>query len=158
MCSLRRSQPVRLSVDAWPDRTFEGRLGYIAPAVDDATRQLPVVAVVEDPAGRLKPGAFASAEVTVEVRQGAPGVPEESLVATRDGYVVFIVEDGVARRRPVTVGLRKPGRAEVREGVEIDETIVRGGHMGLTDGQAVRVTTPATATTTAPNPRSPAGP
>jgi membrane fusion protein (multidrug efflux system) len=154
---VRTGQTVRLSVDAWPERTLTGRVTYVAPAVRAGTRQLPVVATVDHPEGLLKPGAFASAELTIETRRDVPTVPEEALIATRQGYEVFVVEGETARRREVTVGLRKPGWAEITEGLQVGQRVVRTGHMRLRDGRSVRVVEESTTRSTAPASR-PAGP
>jgi membrane fusion protein (multidrug efflux system) len=126
------------SVDAFPDRSFTGKVGYLSPSVDPATRDLTVKATIDNEEGLLVPGMFAEARVTVEQRQG-PAVPEEALVATRKGYAVFVVDDGRARRRNVRLGLRKVGWAEVVEGVELGDTIVRQGHQKLSDGVRLKI-------------------
>ena len=90
----------------------------------------------------LRPGAFASAEVTVEVRRQRPTVPESALVAARDGYFVFTVDhDGVARRRQVVLGMRRAGHVEIVQGVSAGEAVVSSGQMRLSDGDVVQVVT-----------------
>ncbi len=143
----RTGQSVRLTADTIAGGTFLGTVAYVAPSVDASTRQLPVVAVLDDPDGLLRPGVFVSVELISHVRRDVPSVPEEALIATREGYQVFVVKNGRARRREVEVGLRRPGLVEVRRGLDVGERVVRTGHMRLKDGQAVRVTRgPATAT------------
>jgi membrane fusion protein (multidrug efflux system) len=138
---VKTGQSVRLTVDAFEDRTFEAAVVYVGPAVQAGTRELPIVAVLDSDKGLLKPGAFVSAEVTIESRTDVPGIPEEALIAGREGYDVFVLADGMARRTSVEVGLRKPGRAEITQGLEIGQTVVRSGHLQLRDGQRVRVVT-----------------
>lgn len=153
---VRTGQPVRLTVDAWPDEVFTGTLAYVSPSVQASSRQLPVVAVVDDPRDRLKPGVFASAALVIETRRDVPAVPEECLVATRDGYMVFVVRDSTAQSQPVEVGLREPGWAEITDGLELGESVVRSGHLRLRDGQPVRVSSPATRASTQPTTTRPA--
>jgi membrane fusion protein (multidrug efflux system) len=139
MGKVRTGQQVDLSVDAWPERTFEARVVYVAPTVDPSTRQIQLTAVVEEDGEELKPGAFASAELTIEVRRDVPSIPEEALVASQGGYRVYVVEDSRASAVPVEIGLRKPGRVEIRSGLEIGQTVVRTGHQKLQDNQRVRI-------------------
>jgi membrane fusion protein (multidrug efflux system) len=136
---VQTGQRAELAVDAHPDRRFEGHVSFVSPQVDEQTRSFLVKVAVENPDGLLAPGAFAKVTILVGKRTGRPAVPEEGLVATRQGYVVFVVKDGAARKRPVEVGLRRTGRAEITGGLDVGETVVRAGHMELSDGDRVRI-------------------
>jgi membrane fusion protein (multidrug efflux system) len=97
-------------------------------------------------------------EIVLQRRVAQPSVSEEALVATRDGYALFVVEEGEARLRPVEVGLRRVGHVEILSGVGIGRRVVRHGHENLTDGQPVEfagsATKPATHPATGPATRS----
>ena len=134
---VKTGQPVAVRVAAYPDREFEGVVDFISPTVDAATRQFLVKAVVPNEQRELKPGVFAVARVTVGERPDRPVIPEESLVATRRGYMVFVIEDGVAVSREVKTGLRLEGVVEIVEGLTVGERIVREGHFRLSPGDAV---------------------
>jgi membrane fusion protein (multidrug efflux system) len=136
-------QKCELLVQAFPDQRFSAEVIFVSPRVAQPTRQMLIKASVDDPERRLKPGAFATVLLTVSIRENRPAVPEESLVATREGYAVFVVEEGVAKRRAVQVGFRKAGLAEIVQGVQAGETIVRAGHEKLTDGDQVRTDSPS---------------
>jgi membrane fusion protein, multidrug efflux system len=138
---IRQGQPVAVSVAAYPDRQFEGLVEFISPAVDPSTRQFLVKAVIPNSERDLKPGMFAVATVTVGERLDRPVLPEESLVATRRGYMVFVIEDDVAVSREVVTGLRDEGWVEIVEGLAVGELVVREGHMRLSGGETVRVET-----------------
>lgn len=132
-------QPVAIRVSAYPDREFEGEAFFVSPQVDESTRDFLVKATVKNPEGLLKPGAFGTAVVTLDVREQRPVIPEEALVPTRQGYIVFVVVDQAARRREVRIGLREAGVAEVRAGLTAGEWVVRAGQMKLSDGARVRI-------------------
>lgn len=133
-------QDVDVELDAFgPDERFAGRVTFVDPAVNVNTRAFTVKADIDNPEGRLVPGSFARAELTLERLSDRVVVPEAALVATRSGYILFVVEDGVARQRSVTTGLRKPGLVEIREGVTSGETVVESGHMSLFEGAPVAV-------------------
>ncbi len=136
--TIERGVQVELSVGAFPDRRFVGEVGFLSPAVDPATRDLTVKATIDNKEGLLVPGMFAEVRVTVQQRRG-PAVPEEALVATRKGYAVFLAEEGRAHHREVRLGLRKVGWAEVLDGVEAGDTIVRQGHQKLSDGDRLKI-------------------
>jgi membrane fusion protein (multidrug efflux system) len=135
---VRRGQEVMVTVAAYPDRPFRGRVDFVGPAVREATRDFLVKAIIPNPDGLLKPGAFATALVTVDVREARPVVPEEALVATRLGYLIFTVEEGIARAREVRTGLRQDGMVEIIEGLQVGDRVVRSGHLRLSGGESVR--------------------
>jgi membrane fusion protein (multidrug efflux system) len=136
---VREGQQVSVGVDAFPDEEFRGEVHYVSPALAEATRDYLVKALVGNPEARLKPGAFAAAVVTVETHADRPVVPEQALVATRTGYIVYVVEEGKARRRDVRIGVREPGVVEVVEGVSVGDRVVAAGHMNLSDGTPVAI-------------------
>lgn len=134
---LQRGQTVEVSMAAYPERTFSGRVSFVSPAIDETTRTLSVKAEVPNPERRLSPGAFATAVVTVGERENQPVVPEESLVGTRTGFMVFVIEEGLAYSREVQTGLRRDGIVEIREGLQLGDRVVRSGHMRLEEGARV---------------------
>lgn len=139
-------QEVRARVSAFPDRVFTGTITFISPAVDEGSRMFPVKAEIANTDEVLKPGSFAAVAITLELREGRPMIPEECLVSTRQGYIVYVVVDGTARRRNVEIGLREPGIVEILSGLEVGETVVRAGQMTLSDGDPVTARTAETST------------
>ncbi len=132
-------QHVEIKVDAFPEMVFEAEVTFISPEIDESTRNFTVKAQLNNEDALLKPGGFATAALTVEVLENEPVVPEEALIATRLGYILFVVENDMAHRREVTIGLRRPGKVQVLDGVALDEIVVVSGHMELDDGDKVQV-------------------
>lgn len=133
-------QQVDLRVSAWPDRSFSATTTFVSPGVSDDTRDFLVKARLANPDALLKPGTFATAVLTVGVHENALTIPEEALIATREGYMVFVVDDeNRARRRSVEIGLRNPGRVQITDGLEAGERVVRTGHMRVADGSPLDI-------------------
>jgi membrane fusion protein (multidrug efflux system) len=140
MGQVTLAQPVTLRVAAYPGETFEGQVNYVSPSINRQTRDFHVKGRIDNSDGRLMPGAFATAQVTIEVLQERAVVPEQSLVGTRKGYLVYVVDaEETARRRNVTTGLRKTGVVEIRDGLEPGERVIVAGQMKVSDGSAVDV-------------------
>lgn len=137
MGAVRPGQQAAVLVDAYPDRKFSGAVTFVSPDVDDRTRNFLIKITIDNEERLLKPGAFGTALLTLRTLEDRPAVPEESLVATTEGYIVYVVEDGIARKRGVQVGLRKTGLSEIREGLEVGEMVVRTGHIRLSEGDKV---------------------
>jgi len=133
-------QHVDLTVSAYPDRTFSASTVFVSPSVSDDTRDILVKARLENPDALLKPGTFATALLTVAERDDALVIPEEALIATREGYMVFVVNDeDRAQRRRVEIGLRSPGVVQVTDGLERGDRVVRTGHMRVADGAPLSI-------------------
>ena len=142
---MRQGQSGRVRVSAYPDRVFNGEVDLINPEVDESTRTVEARLIVPNPDGALKPGMFARVELLVGTREKALVVPEAALVPSLDQFSVYAVEDGRARLRPVRVGLRLPGKAEVLEGLAPDQPIVVSGTQKLVDGMKVAPAKPVAA-------------
>ena len=140
---IEEGQRVSLRTVADPDSNFEGEISFISPSVDEATRTILVKAEVPNSNRELRPGSFVSADVTLARRPGRPVISSESLVATREGYMVFVIDGERAAARRIETGLRQGGVVEVVSGLEPGERIVRQGHQRLDDGQRVIVLEPA---------------
>jgi membrane fusion protein (multidrug efflux system) len=136
---IQRGQRAEIKLDSYPDRSFTGKVTFVSPSVDERTRDFLVKVRVDNHHDLLRPGSFATADVILAVHENQPSIPEEALVATREGYVVFVAENGKARRRPVKIGLRRPGTVEIVQGLEPGEAVVRSGHLRLSDGAEVKV-------------------
>lgn len=162
---LKSGQPVELSVDALPGRTFKGRVQATDSQVDANGRALQVLAQVVNTGSVLRPGMFARSRVVFSVREGAVVVPEEALVPVGEKQFVFRIEDGaegkkVARRMEVKLGLRMLGKAEVQQGLKPGDSVVTAGHSRLMRGETVpvRVVDLTRAAPESGKPGKPAGP
>lgn len=136
---VQKGQRVHVNLTSGAIPAHQGEVSFVSPNIDQATRKFLVKARVDNSDKTLKPGAFARADVVLNVREGRPAVPERALVSRRKGYALFVVEDGKAMRRDVEIGLRRPGLVEIVAGVDIGEDVVTAGQMRLEDGARVRV-------------------
>jgi len=70
---------------------------------------------------------FIEARLATDIRPNAVVVPEDALLPTQGATFVWVVKDGKATQRQVTVGVRTAGWAEVQSGVEAGDQVVVGG-------------------------------
>jgi membrane fusion protein (multidrug efflux system) len=118
-------------VDGIPDKTFEGEVRFVAPAVEANSRSMTVEAVVENKDRTLSPGLFASAELVMPETKTLVLVPEEAVVKQGEVATVYVVQDGQARQRVASLGELVGGRVEVLTGL-------KGGEMVVTEPDKVR--------------------
>ena len=130
IAALGAGQTVEARVDAYPGRKFDGSVRTIDSRVDPATRSILVRARVNNEDLMLRPGMLMTVAV-ISRRWQALSVPEEAVVPTAGKNYVFIIKDGQAERRTVTLGLRRPGYVEVTDGVFEGEKVVIEGTLRL---------------------------
>ncbi len=136
--AVRVGQAVRVRVEG-DSAEHVGRVARLSPAIQEQNRTLLVEAEVANRQGRIRPGAFARAEIAVAAERPAVLVPVSAIVTFAGVEKVFGVRDGRAVERPIRTGRRAGSRVEVLEGLAAgDPVVVDPGT--LTGGQAVTVT------------------
>lgn len=136
---LRVGQTIDISVDAYRDKAFKGKLTRISPAIDVKTRTLDVEASVPNPARLLKPGFFAKARILTSVDKGVPFVPSEAVYIFVGITKVFVIEDSVAREKLVNTGVRDGSLVEIVDNVTPGQTVAATNLSALYDGARVSV-------------------
>ncbi len=110
-------QPVRISVEAYKGRAFEGKVTRVSPTVDPRTRTLGVEASIPNPANELRPGFFAKGVISIGREPGAAFAPEGAVYSFIGINKVFLVEEGgKVMERTVALGPRDGGMVEIRGG------------------------------------------
>ncbi len=134
-------QKAMVEVSAHPGKQFEGAVSFVSPTIEESTRNFEVRASIDNPENLLRPGSFASVELILGYREASMIIPERSLVPTRDGYLVFILdeEQEKALSRPVQTGVRRPDIVEIIQGLSPGDLVVVSGHMNLDDRMRIRV-------------------
>ena len=143
---VRPGQKAQLTVDALPGRPFAAIVQAVDPLIDANGRSVGVRGCVDNRQQQLRPGMFARVNAVFGSRPSALVIPEEAIVPQGGRTFVVKVVPGdkpetlISQRVAVKVGLRQPGKVEILEGLELDDTVVIAGHQRLQkDGTAVRV-------------------
>jgi membrane fusion protein, multidrug efflux system len=140
---VRVGQPLDFTTDTLPGRTFTGKVSFINPALDEATRSAKVIAEVRNADGALRGGAFAKGRILLATRPGVVQVPKEALqnwdldARTAD---VFVVAGDKAQKRAIKIGKTNTVSVEVLSGVQPGEQVVTRGGFALREGDRILVT------------------
>ncbi len=135
---VRPGQPVTVSVEAYPDRTFTGTVSRINPSVDQQTRSLEVEALIANREGLLKPGFFVKSTIPSNRMESALVVPAEALQYVYGVYKVYVIEGNALKERDVKLGSRTGDLVEIIEGVREGERLaLPTPGQELKDGAAV---------------------
>lgn len=127
LARVKIGQSVRISVPAYPQEVFVGRLSYIGDVVHPQTRTITVRTKVENPEFKLKPGMFADIDIRVNQRKNAVMIPVEAVLTELDRKIVFVREGGHFVRRLVHLGAAFNGRVEIKQGLKPGEALVVEG-------------------------------
>jgi membrane fusion protein (multidrug efflux system) len=139
LSQLRDGQTLQLTLDALPDRTYDGKVFAVNPLIDSNGRAIVIRAQVPNRDGKLRPGMFARVRLFTSDNKEAIVVPEEALFPVGDDKYVYKVVDGKAQRQKIEIGQRREGRVEVLSGLSPRDVVVTAGAVKLREGVAVSV-------------------
>ncbi len=137
---LKVGQKIRVSVDAYPGRVFEGEITRINPTSETANRSITIEAVVPNAERLLRPGFFAKGDLVYDLHGDAVVVPEKALITFAGVTKLFVIVDGKAEERMVRTGIALDDRREIADGVKQGEQVAISNLDRLEQGAAVTVT------------------
>jgi len=145
---MRTGRTVRVTVGALGDVSFDGRISALDAVVDQTTRNVQVQASLANPGGRLRPGMFVQAQVSLGANSAVVALPTSAINYAPYGDSVFVVTDlktpdgqgyrGV-RQQVVKLGGSRGDQVAVLSGLEAGEEVVTSGVFKLRNGAAVQV-------------------
>jgi RND family efflux transporter MFP subunit len=141
--NVRLGQEATLQLDYLPGHVFRGRVSYILPQVDPATRTLKARIQFDNPDFALKPDMYGQ----VELQTGGARrlvVPQSAVLNSGDRQVVFVDRgNGFFEPRNVQIGEQTDGRVEIRSGLKPGERIVTSGNFLIDSESRLRAAAPA---------------
>ena len=136
--NLKNGMEVTVSTSA-QSALLPGFITHIGPAADLSTRAFPVEVEVKNPDQELLAGMIARVEVHQEVVSDAIVIPQQWIVTQREERGVFLVDNGVARYRPIVLGQVVRNQVVVLSGLSTGDQIVMTGHRDLVDGDPLLI-------------------
>jgi membrane fusion protein (multidrug efflux system) len=137
--ALKPGMPVQFSVESYPNEIFRGRIAFVSPVVDQATRTFVVEAQLPNADRRLKPGFFAKGAITTHTDDNVIAAPEDAVSTLAGVSTVFVIEEGKVRSQAVTLGVHEGTLIEIREGLKGSETLASSNLSQLAAGVTVTV-------------------
>ena len=142
---VRRGQVARVQTDALPGRSWNAVIQAVDPLVDANGRSIGLRGCIDNRQLALRPGMFARVTAVFGERDDAMVIPEEAIVPQGNRTVVFRLVEGpdrdswVANRVEVKIGLRRPGKVEIVEGLQPGDVVVTAGQQRIQkDGTPVK--------------------
>jgi membrane fusion protein (multidrug efflux system) len=138
LADVEEGSPALVEVTAFPGRRFEGLVWKIIGDALIESRSFPVKIVLQNPDLALKPGMSARVSFTRRL-ENAVLVPKDAVLDPTDAAHVYVVREGVAVRRPVTLGSAVDQRWQVHAGVGPEDLVIVTGNEDLEDGWSVKL-------------------
>jgi HlyD family secretion protein len=140
---LKLNQPATIVADAFPDKSYKGRLARFMPQANRQKSTLQVKVKVLDPDEQLRPEMSAKVSFVEEASAAAEPskllVPKEAIVQRGGAPIVFVVEESKSVARPVKLGKEYGGKMEVLGGLRSGEVVVVKGLEAVKDGERVLI-------------------
>ncbi|MBU2102774.1 MAG: efflux RND transporter periplasmic adaptor subunit [Candidatus Omnitrophica bacterium] len=136
--SIKKGLSARVSVDAYPQDIFEGKITKVSEVVDPQTRTLPIEITLPNADYRLKSGMFGRIEIIASTRENVIVAPLDALIQEAGAKYVFIVQAGKAQKKEISLGLQEDGHVEISEGLGEGQEVIVFGQQGLQGGASVQ--------------------
>jgi multidrug efflux pump subunit AcrA (membrane-fusion protein) len=141
------SQPVDITLDAYPGETFRGAISEISPVMDPTSRTLEVkINIANNPQGKLKAGMFAKIRIITEQKEGIVKIPSTAMLSRFGENIVFVAETDptdpayqIAKQVSIVPGIVIDGVMEVQSGLNPNDEVVIRGQTLLEDGSRINI-------------------
>ena len=137
MAEVKKGMQVFVTLDAYGDEVFKGKISRIYPIINQSTHTFQVEVTLPNSNERVRPGMFARVTLPYEQKQSVviSDRAVQKLMGSGDRYVfVYTPADSTVRYSKVELGRRLDTEFEVISGVKSGEVVVTKGHLGLTNG------------------------
>jgi membrane fusion protein (multidrug efflux system) len=132
--------PVRIKVDALPEKVFTAKVYSIYPALDEQTNAMQIEIRLENDQLLLKPGMFARVTLITKQKDNTVVVPRDVVLGGKiDPYYVYLVNNNIAHKTTVQIGITQADRYEILEGLKPGQMLVVNGMNFLKDGTKVEI-------------------
>lgn len=128
---VRIGQEVRITVAAWPQDVFSGRIFYTGSTLNEKTRTLEILADIDNSNEKLKPGMFANTGIVIGEKKQALVIPAAAVMEDENLQIVFVREEHGYHRHVITTGIRSGDIIEVLSGIEPGAVVVTDGSYQL---------------------------
>jgi RND family efflux transporter MFP subunit len=120
---VRNGQMTEISLEAYEDRKFQGKIWRISPTVDQSKRTFIVEALIDNPTGDLKPGSYARASLPTNKTEHIRLIPARAVAYVFGTNKAYVVNNGVIEARDLKLGDRFEEDVEIVEGLHEGEQV-----------------------------------
>ena len=136
---IKIGQKVDITLYILGNKKFEGQVKKIGLEADASNRTFPVQIEVDNRERELRPGMLARVTFTQRVDKDQVVVPRHTIMERDTGRIVYVVDNGKAFQREVSIGISQREKVQILMGLSKGEQLVVEGHTKLTDGEEINI-------------------
>jgi len=136
---VKIDQPVRIMNYTLPNDTLPGMVKELSPAISTETRTFKGVIQIANPDLKLRPGMFAKADIVLAKHDSIIVIPKNIIISGQRGKSVFIVDNGTATEKRITLGFENQNEAEITSGLKKNDRLVIKGFETLKNRSKVKI-------------------
>jgi RND family efflux transporter MFP subunit len=140
--AVKSGETATLTLDAFPGETFIGTIVRNSNSIDLTSRTLKVEVDVDNPTGRLLPGAYAFVHLKLPATAGAVTIPTNALLFRAEGLRVAAVRNGEVKLAPITIGQDHGSTVEVTSNLTANDAVITDPSDSIKDGSRVEIVNP----------------
>ena len=138
LAQLKKGANVNVTSPVYPGHEVKGKIIAVEPIIDSDTRSANVVARVQNPGQKFRPGMSANVSVILTERPGALTIPNEAVFANGSQSFVYVVNaDSTVKLTAITTGLQLADIVEVLQGLQPGMNVIQAGHQKVFEGAKV---------------------
>jgi membrane fusion protein (multidrug efflux system) len=136
---IKKGVKVKIKLKNVESELFVGTVSYVGASIITDNRTFPVEIMVEGNSPYLKPELAAEVYIENGIFDNVVKIPDEVLSRIDDGYIVFVVENEIAKSRKIEILNRAGEEIAVKKGLSAGDKLVTVGYQNLIDGQSVKI-------------------
>lgn len=136
---IKVGQKAQVKLDGASSKVYDALVSSVNLSADASARTFKCKVQIDNADYLLRPGTYAVVEVANDKKQEVVVVPMEALVGNEGSYSVFVNDNGIAKKRSITIGEITKDTVEVKSGIKVDEDIIRTNVNQLQEGDLVKV-------------------
>ncbi len=136
---VKIDQLVRIMNYTLPNDTLPGSVKELSPAISTETRTFKGVIQIANPELKLRPGMFAKADIVLARKDSVVVIPKDIIISSQRGKSVFIVDNGTAVEKRITLGYENQNEAEITSGLKRNDRLVIKGFETLKNRSKVKI-------------------
>ncbi|RWX46220.1 RND family efflux transporter, MFP subunit [Candidatus Electrothrix marina] len=137
--AVRQLKQVGVEIRSLDNARFQARIHFLAPAPQTLAHAYRLELALDNPEEKILPGMFLQADIVKQSKEDIVAVPLYTVISRNEEHFVYVVADGIARKRPVETGFTEGWQILIRSGLHLGEKVIIQGHRSIEDGQKVRV-------------------
>jgi len=136
---VKNGLKAKVTVVAYPNKTFSGRINKLSPVVDFTSRTLEARILVKNSNHILKPGMFGKAQILIKERKDAIVIPLSSIIEKNDEAIIYIVKDGKAYKVNPVIDIIEGEKVSVKNGIKPGDKVIVVGQHNVYEGDKITI-------------------